>query len=193
MIKYNEWTKTVGYRRDTYNLYLEKGTYYIQINGYRYSEYEKSTGKYVFSLKELNQSNCQHEYQETTIEPTYFKKGYVLHQCKKCKKLYKDNYSEKKKLEKGYISIYSSTGKGKIYLQWSTVQGASGYQIRYCRKQTMKKGVKYKNITGQAKSKMIINKLHRMKNYYVQIRAYKKSETDVVYGAWSDKKLLRTN
>ncbi len=44
---YNEWTATVGYRNDVYNLYLEPGAYFMQINGYRYGQYNKSTGKYV--------------------------------------------------------------------------------------------------------------------------------------------------
>ena len=34
----NEWTSTVGYRSDSYDLYLEKGTYYLQINGYQIGE-----------------------------------------------------------------------------------------------------------------------------------------------------------
>ena len=43
----NEWNETVGYRRDEYNIYLEKGTYYIQINGYRREDYDKVTGEYT--------------------------------------------------------------------------------------------------------------------------------------------------
>jgi len=44
---YNEWTETVGYRRDEYKLYLEQGTYYMEINGYRYAQYYKTVGKYI--------------------------------------------------------------------------------------------------------------------------------------------------
>lgn len=48
-----EWTESVGYRRDTYNLYLEKGTYYMQINGYYWSDSTgtKSTGTYSCRTK----------------------------------------------------------------------------------------------------------------------------------------------
>lgn len=43
----NEWTETVGYRRDAYHLYLERGTYYIKITGYKWGGDYKSAGKYV--------------------------------------------------------------------------------------------------------------------------------------------------
>ena len=42
----NKWTESVGYRHDGYKLYLEKGIYYMQINGYRYDTLYKSTGRY---------------------------------------------------------------------------------------------------------------------------------------------------
>ena len=42
----NEWTESVGYRRDAYQLYLEKGKYYIKVSGEGYN-YSASTGKYV--------------------------------------------------------------------------------------------------------------------------------------------------
>lgn len=43
----NEWNETVGYRSDTYDLYLEKGTYYLQVDGYRVYDWDKATGRYV--------------------------------------------------------------------------------------------------------------------------------------------------
>lgn len=42
----NGWTATVGYRKDTYNLYLEKGIYYMQVKGDSDIYGNKSTGKY---------------------------------------------------------------------------------------------------------------------------------------------------
>ena len=30
---YNQWTESVGFRNDTYHLFLEKGTYYLQVKG----------------------------------------------------------------------------------------------------------------------------------------------------------------
>lgn len=45
---YNEWNSDIGYRKDTYDLYLERGIYYMQINGCGYNN-NKSTGKYECS------------------------------------------------------------------------------------------------------------------------------------------------
>ena len=45
----NEWNSTVGYLNKIHNLDLEKGTYYIKINGKQYYDYgsNKSTGNYT--------------------------------------------------------------------------------------------------------------------------------------------------
>ena len=47
----NKWNGDVGYRRDTYNLYLEKGTYYMQVNAYIYATVSGYTGRYVLNAK----------------------------------------------------------------------------------------------------------------------------------------------
>lgn len=169
---------------DLSEIVLSAGTYYLKITGDR--------GKYLLDLNQLSQTNCNHEYATKTVFSTYFNKGYDIHKCEKCGKSYKDNYVAKKKLGQGYISMYSRSGQGKLFLQWYTVSDASGYQIRYCKSKVMKKGVKTKTIKGQSKSKKTIKKLPRKKRYYVQIRAYKKSGAKVVYGKWSAKKVLKT-
>lgn len=188
----NVWVDKVGYRKDFHNVELKKGTYYMQIYGTRWvGDSEKCQGKYVFSIEPLTQSNCNHKYTDKWVSSTYFAKGYNLHRCEKCGKSYKDNYSPMKKLGEGYIYSYSS-GKGKVYLQWYTVSDASGYQIRYCKSKSMKKGVVTKTIKGQSKYKMTIKKLSRKKRYYVQVRAYKKSGKKTVYGKWSSRRCLKT-
>lgn len=191
--QYNEWNSNVGYCKDLHNVVLDAGTYYLQINGYRYLEYEKATGKYVFSIAGLTQENCNHDYDSEWVDATYFEKGYRLYTCEKCGKTYKDDYSEKRQLGQVYISsYYSRVGKRKIYLQWSTVYDASGYQIRFCKKKSMKSGVKTVNVKGQRKYKKTISKLSKRKKYYVQIRAYKKSGKRTVYGKWSQKRMFKT-
>lgn len=164
----------------------------MQINGYRYGSQNKSTGKYVFCIEGLNQKNCNHEYMDKTVYPNYFNKGYDFHKCEKCGKSYKDNYTEKKKLGQGVVSLWSKSGKGKIILQWYTISDASGYKIRYCKSKKMKKGVKTITVKGQKKYKKTIKRLSRRKKYYVQVRAYKKSGNKIVYGKWSGKRKLKT-
>ena len=188
----NEWNENVGYREDLYNLYLQKGTYYMQVNGYRFSNYDKSTGKYVFSLAGLNQNNCTHEYKDSTIPATYFSKGYDLHKCEKCGKVYKDNYTTKKLNKCFWRSYYCGSGKGKLYLRWYTVYDASGYQIQYSKIKNMKKGVKTITVKGGKKYSKTISKLSKGKKYYIRIRAYKKSGSKVAFGSWSSKLCIKT-
>ena len=190
---YNEWNSNVGYRKDSQNVVLSAGKYYMQINGYAWGKSYKSTGKYVFSVSSLSQANCNHDYSSKWVDATYFEKGYRLYTCEKCGKKYKDDYVAKRQLDQGSISSwYSSGGKGKIYLRWYTISDASGYQIRYCKKKSMKSGVKVMTVKGQRKYKKTISKLSRRKRYYVQVRAYKKSGKKTVYGKWSKKYMLKT-
>lgn len=169
---------------DLSEIVLSTGVYYLKIQGDR--------GKYILELNQLTQSNCKHVYKSTYVSATYFTKGYKLHRCEKCGKSYMDNYIAKKTLQKGQISVSSYSGKRKIYLRWYTVSDVSGYQIRYSKNKSMKKGVVIKTIKGQSKNKKTIKNLSRRKKYYIQVRAYKKSGNKTVYGKWSGKKKLKT-
>lgn len=166
---------------------LEKGTYYIAI------QQGGNSGNYTIGLEYLTQANCPHEnYDSSWQNATYFSKGYRLYKCKACGYSYKTDYESVKKLGQGYFYRYCPTGKGSLKLSWFTVNDASGYQIRYSTKKSMKKGVVTKTIKGQKKYKKTIKKLKRKKTYYVQIRAYKKSGKKIVYGKWSGRKKLKT-
>lgn len=172
---------------------LDKGTYYLKIEASigLFGDWV-AAGKYILSWESLTQGNCNHKYVDKRVYSTYFYKGYTQHRCEKCGKTYKDNYVTKKKLGQGSISSLSISGKGKLQLRWYMVTDASGYQIRYCRSKKMKSGVKTQTVRGYSKTKKTIKKLSRKKKYYVQIRAYKKSGTNTVYGKWSSKKCLKT-
>ncbi len=173
----NEWNSDVGYRTDKHNFVLSSGTYYMQING------DKSTGTYRFSLEELSTSNCEHDYEESEVSPTYLKKGYTLHKCTKCGKSYKDNYTAKLKL--GQPTIWGTTSRRKATVSWYSVSDATGYQIRYSTNSKFKKSVKMVKVKG--KTTKTIKKLKK-KKYYFQVRAYKKIGSKTVYGKWSTKK-----
>jgi minor extracellular protease Epr len=71
-------------------------------------------------------------------------------------------------------------------VSWKKVSGASGYQIRYSTKKSMK-GAKKKNASKKYSSKTI-GKLKSKKKYYFQVRAYKKSGNQTAYGSWSSMK-----
>ncbi len=77
-----------------------------------------------------------------------------------------------------------TVGKKSLKVTFNKVSGAAGYQIRYSTKSDMS-GAKTVTVSGTSKT---IKKLTKKKQYYVQVRAYKKdSAGKKVYGKWSTK------
>lgn len=195
---YQELEKKTVYGNKTFHSIsqvLPTGTYYIKVTSPGYSSaasMEPYKLKVATTTKAEVQANCDHEYTSTYISATYFSKGYKLYKCNLCEQFYKGDYSAKKVLDKGYLSFFCKTGKRKLILLWSTVTDATGYQIRYSKNKKMKNGVITKTIKGKLKNKKTISKLARKKKYYIQVRAYKKSGSKIVYGKWSAKKCLKT-
>ena len=168
-------------------LVFEKGTYYLAI--------EKSVGygNYLLEISQLTQANCPHEDCDYTVhDATYFKKGYTQYTCKVCGYTYKTDYRPVQKLSQAYFYSYCYTKKNKMYLFWTSVYNATGYQIRYSKNRMFKSGVTQKSVRGTYVTKKIISKLSRKQKYYVQIRAYKKQGGKIAYGQWSKKKCLKT-
>lgn len=83
----------------------------------------------------------------------------------------------------------------RIYISYSPVSGANGYEIRYATKKSMSGSKKMtakvtKGYFKTAKGKKASFK--KGKTYYVQVRAYvKDSDGDKVYGPWSVKKKVK--
>lgn len=167
---------------------LEKGDYYISIvSSYGWC------GNYILNISPLTKSNCPHnEYDNEWHDPTYFTKGYREYTCRECGYSYKDDYQPAKELGQGYLYSYSYAGKGSINLYWVTITDASGYQIRYGTKKSLKNGAAIKKIKEQSIDRITINKLGRNKKYYIQTRAYKTNGKKTVYGKWSAKIILKT-
>lgn len=181
---WNSTTEKISFTKITA---LSKGIYYLAI-----SRDGGNCGNYTLSVEGLTQSNCSHDFDYRYVDASYFSEGYRLYNCDICGYSYKDDYSAKRVLEQGYLYSYCSTGKGKMYLYWSTVSDATGYQIRYSKDKSFKTGVVTKNVSGQSSGSKTISKLSRKKKYYVQVRAYIKSGGKTAYGKWSAKKALKT-
>lgn len=83
----------------------------------------------------------------------------------------------------------------RIYISYSPVSGATGYEIRYSTKKSMSGSKKMtakvtKGYFKTAKGKKATFK--KGKTYYVQVRAFvKDSDGDKVYGPWSVKKFVK--
>ena len=181
------WNNTSEYISYTKTTTLSSGIYYLVVNkdGSRY-------GNYTLSIEELTQSNCEHDFNYQYIDSTYFSQGYTLYTCEICGYSYRSDYTAKKTLDQGYLYSSCYTGKGKLYLSWSSVWDATGYQIRYSRNKSFKTGVVVKKVSGRYNTSKTISKLSRKKKYYVQVRPYIQSDGKTAYGKWSAKMALKT-
>lgn len=67
------------------------------------------------------------------------------------------------------------------------VSGATGYQVAYATKSSMK-GQKKKSFKGTS---VTVKKLKKKKTYYFRVRAYTKKNGKTVYGNWGNKKKIK--
>lgn len=181
----NSVTQTISFSKATT---LNQGNYYLAVlhDGDRF-------GNYTLKISHLTQENCLHnDCDEEWVDATYFSKGYKKHTCKTCGYVYKTDYQPAKKLPQVYLYNDGTAGKGSVTIYWNSQTDADGYQIRYCRSRNFKRNAITKTVQGASKNSYTIRNISRHKNYYIQVRAYKKSGSRVVYGKWSDKKTFRT-
>lgn len=101
-----------------------------------------------------------------------------------------DNTKEEPKVSLKKPSLKVKAGKKKATLTWNKVAKASGYQIEYSKKSSMKSASKIK-ISKKGTSKRVVKKLTSKKTYYFRIRAYAKTNGKTVYGPYSAKKKKR--
>lgn len=170
-------------KTQTYDIVVSAGTYYLKFSK------DGDGGKYLFTLSELTQSNCPHDYESSTVYPTYTAKGYTVHKCKKCGKSYRDSYTEKRTLGQVSLSSYYNRYKKKLKISWSYISDATGYQVKYATDKKMKKNTKTMKTKNTYKT---IKKLKRRKKYYIKVRAYRREGSKTVYGKWSAKGKAKT-
>ena len=84
------------------------------------------------------------------------------------------------------------TGQHKIKIRWrKRVAQNDGYQIRYSKRASMKKAKKITVLSAE-KTKRLIKHLKKNKNYYIQIRTFKKADGKRYYSEWSNVYTIRT-
>ena len=80
-------------------------------------------------------------------------------------------------------------GTKKMTVTIAAKSGMSGYQYRYA---TTKSGLAKASVKTTSSKKVTVKKLKSKKNYYVQVRTYKKTATGKkVYSAWSKAKQVK--
>ena len=96
---------------------------------------------------------------------------------------------EKKAPAKVKSLALKSPKKKQLKVSWKKVSGAKGYQIRYATNKSFKNS---KTVTVSSKYKTkTLKKLKSGKRYYVKVRAYTKSGSKKIYGAYSAVKYLK--
>lgn len=84
-------------------------------------------------------------------------------------------------------SLKNKIGKKVTLTLSKAVSGASGYQVAYAAKASMK-GQKTKSFKGTS---VTVKGLKKKKTYYFRVRAYTKKNGKTVYGNWSSKKSIK--
>ena len=165
-----------------YDKVLSPGKYYLKING----GWQPGRGKYTLQINALSQSNCDHDYENTYVDPSYTHRGYTLHVCSKCGHSYEDNYKSKYTLSSP--SLYTAyAGKKKATVSWSYVSSASGYEVSY----KLKNKTKIVNVKGNSKTKKTIKRLKPKKKYAIRVRAYRREGAAIAYSSWSSKRSVK--
>ncbi|MEY8390387.1 glycoside hydrolase family 3 C-terminal domain-containing protein [Lachnospiraceae bacterium 45-W7] len=82
-----------------------------------------------------------------------------------------------------------SKAKKQLQVSWKTQSGASGYEVQYSLKKSMK-NAETKTVKGN-KTKLTLKKLKSGKTYYIRVRAYKNVKDNTVYGAYSAQKKIK--
>lgn len=83
--------------------------------------------------------------------------------------------------------LKNKKGKKVVVTLSKKVSGATGYQVAYAKKSSMK-GQKIKSFKGTS---VTVKKLKKKKTYYFRVRAYTKKNGKIVYGKWGNKKKIK--
>ena len=78
-----------------------------------------------------------------------------------------------------------SSKKKKINVKWKKRSGVSGYQVMWSTTSNFKKNFLSTKVSGSSKTSKTLTTAKSKKNYYVRVRAYKKSGKKYTYYSWS--------
>lgn len=96
---------------------------------------------------------------------------------------------QKASIKRVSIASVKSRKKRTLQVAWKKEKNISGYELQYSKNAKFKKAVKIRLKASQTSKK--IKKLSSQKKYYVRIRAYKKTDAGIIYGAYSKVKQVK--
>ena len=89
------------------------------------------------------------------------------------------------------LNVKTASKKAKqVTVSWKTDKTVTGYQVQYATKKNFSNGKKT-TIKSAKTASTTLKKLTSKKNYYVRVRAYKKTTAGNVYGEWSNVRTVK--
>ena len=83
------------------------------------------------------------------------------------------------------ISSAKSNKSKRINVKWKKRKAISGYEVMWSTSKNFKKNFLSVKVSGAKKSSTTLKTARSKKNYYVRVRAYKKSGKKYTYYSWS--------
>ncbi len=96
---------------------------------------------------------------------------------------------EKQMISKVYLKSAKSSKKKQIKVTWKKMKNIDGYELQYSTSSKFKKAVT--QVISKKKTSSTMKQLKSRKKYYIRIRAYKRSNRQMVYGAYSKTKKVK--
>ncbi len=84
-----------------------------------------------------------------------------------------------------------STKKKTLLVQWTKINGVTGYKVQIAKDKKFKKGKKTYTVKGAKTTKKTIKKLKSKKKYFARVCAYKKASGKTATGKWSKVKSVK--
>ena len=168
---------------DTVTLSWSKAT---GANGYRVYKYNSKTKKYE-KLKDVKGTSLKISKLKSGTAYKYKVRAYTKDDGTIWGS-YSSAFETATKCKTPAVTNLTSA-KGKATLTWTNVSGESGYQIYYSTKKTggYKKYASLKANTAKG----TVSKLSSGKTYYFKVRAFKKTDSAVIYSSWSAVKSVK--
>ena len=167
----------------TYNSISLSWDSYPEAVGYKVYKSKSKDGKYK---KIANIKGTSFKRTDLTTNKTCYYKVRAYKKSKKGKKIYtKYTAAIKATPELKTPAITVTSSKTGITMRWTTVSGATGYQVY---RATSKKG-DYDKVETTSGSSYTTTKITENKDYYFKVRAYRTVDGDKKHGSFSSAKL----
>lgn len=157
-------------------------------SGYRIYQYNSSSKKYEL-IKSIGSgaSKTSAKISGLKANKTYKFKVAAYKSADNIKYVGAKSSAKSVKTKNKAVTLKSakSSNKKKISVSWKKKSGVSGYEVMWSTSSNFKKNFLSVKVSGASKTSKTLTTAKSKKNYYVRVRAYKKSEKKYTYYSWS--------